>query len=61
MKFNSIDKRYLNERKLISEKYGQRELWSVIDHWAYIAVYRILHVAWPFQILCAAPSASRVM
>ena len=34
MKFNSIDKRYLNERKLISEKYGRRELWSVIDHWA---------------------------
>ncbi len=33
MKFATIDKKYLANRKLISEKYGERELWSVIDHW----------------------------
>lgn len=32
-KFESIDKRYFKERTKLSEKYGQRELWSVIDHW----------------------------
>lgn len=33
MKFAKIDKSYLEERKLLSAKYGERELWSVIDHW----------------------------
>jgi SAM-dependent methyltransferase len=33
MKFQTMDQRYLSERKAISEKYGPRELWSVIDHW----------------------------
>jgi hypothetical protein len=33
MKFEEIDRRYLTERKKLSEKHGQRELWSVIDHW----------------------------
>jgi hypothetical protein len=33
MKFKTKDQRYLGERKRISEKYGLRELWSVIDHW----------------------------
>src|SRR5438309_1415640 len=33
MKFAATDKKYLANRKLISEKYGERELWSVIDHW----------------------------
>ncbi len=30
---SKIDKRYLEQRKKLSEKYGERELWSVIDHW----------------------------
>ncbi|MGH7091451.1 MAG: TylF/MycF/NovP-related O-methyltransferase, partial [Stellaceae bacterium] len=33
MKFARLDGRYLDERKRFSEKYGNRELWSVIDHW----------------------------
>jgi Macrocin-O-methyltransferase (TylF) len=33
MKFKKIDERYLTERRRISEKYGPREIWSVIDHW----------------------------
>jgi hypothetical protein len=33
MKFEAIDRRYLSERKRLSEKYGLRELWSVVDHW----------------------------
>lgn len=33
MKFKTIDQRYLSERKCVSEKYGLRELWSVIDQW----------------------------
>jgi len=33
MKFAATDKKYLANRKRISEKYGERELWSVIDHW----------------------------
>lgn len=33
MKFETEDKKYLADRKAFSEKYGSRELWSVIDHW----------------------------
>ena len=33
MKFEQTDQQYLEKRKLISEKYGERQLWSVIDHW----------------------------
>jgi SAM-dependent methyltransferase len=33
MKFKKEDTNYLTERKRLSEKYGQRELWSVMDHW----------------------------
>ncbi|MGB0683997.1 MAG: TylF/MycF/NovP-related O-methyltransferase [Magnetovibrionaceae bacterium] len=33
MKFEATDKKYLAERKELSAKYGERELWSVIDHW----------------------------
>jgi Macrocin-O-methyltransferase (TylF) len=33
MKFNQADQQYLDHRKKLSEKYGARELWSVIDHW----------------------------
>ena len=33
MKFRNIDKRYLEERKKLSAKWGKREIWSVIDHW----------------------------
>lgn len=33
MKFQGEDEQYFTERKKLSEKYGQRELWSVIDHW----------------------------
>ena len=33
MKFEASDKVYLDERRQLSEKYGPRELWSVIDHW----------------------------
>lgn len=32
-KFSQSDARYLENRKNFSEKYGERELWSVIDHW----------------------------
>ncbi|MBJ7437006.1 MAG: class I SAM-dependent methyltransferase, partial [Acinetobacter sp.] len=32
-KFASSDTQYLENRKTLSEKYGPRELWSVIDHW----------------------------
>jgi hypothetical protein len=34
MKFATLDKRYHQGRKALSEKYGARELWSVIDHWS---------------------------
>ena len=33
MKFANLDQKYLTERKAVGEKYGARELWSVIDHW----------------------------
>jgi Macrocin-O-methyltransferase (TylF) len=33
MKFKDLDEKYLDNRKTLSEKYGARELWSVIDHW----------------------------
>ena len=33
MKFASEDKRYLEQRRAYSEKTGERELWSAIDHW----------------------------
>jgi SAM-dependent methyltransferase len=33
VKFAELDKTYLEERKSLSSKYGERELWSVIDHW----------------------------
>jgi Macrocin-O-methyltransferase (TylF) len=33
MKFEKSDQKYLEERKKISEKYGDRELWSIVDHW----------------------------
>jgi len=33
VKFAKIDKEYLSKRKNFSNKYGQRELWNVIDHW----------------------------
>ena len=33
MKFEQGDKSYLEKRKIISKKYGDRELWSVIDQW----------------------------
>ena len=33
MKFQKSDSIYLKKRAAISQKYGPRELWSVIDHW----------------------------
>jgi len=33
VKFAEIDKEYLSKRKIFSEKYGARELWTVIDQW----------------------------
>jgi len=33
MKFEISDKRYLENRKQFSEKFGNRELWSIIDQW----------------------------
>ena len=33
MKFSKTDKRYIEQRKALSQKYGARELWSVADHW----------------------------
>jgi len=33
MKFHKVDREYFEKRKVFSEKYGSRELWSVIDHW----------------------------
>ncbi len=32
-KFAVEDQRYLESRSRLSKKYGERELWSVIDHW----------------------------
>lgn len=32
-KFFETDKLYLDERKKLSEKYGKREMWEVIDPW----------------------------
>jgi len=32
-KFAGVDTTYLKERKKLSEKYGRRELWTVIDPW----------------------------
>lgn len=32
-KFEKTDAKYLEDRCKLSEKYGPRELWSVIDHW----------------------------
>lgn len=33
MKFAETDRAYLTRRKELSAKYGERELWSVMDHW----------------------------
>jgi hypothetical protein len=33
MKFESVDKIYKAERAQLSEKYGPREMWSLVDHW----------------------------
>jgi hypothetical protein len=33
MKFEKSKRAYLARRKLIAEKYGQRDIWSVVDHW----------------------------
>lgn len=33
VKFKTTDAEYLDRRKPLSEKYGTRELWSIIDHW----------------------------
>jgi SAM-dependent methyltransferase len=33
MKFETTDKRYLTNRKQFSEKFGNRELWSIMDQW----------------------------
>jgi hypothetical protein len=33
MKFQTADNRYLEARRELSAKYGERELWSVIDQW----------------------------
>jgi hypothetical protein len=33
VKFATTDQRYLEQRKDLSSKYGERELWSVIDQW----------------------------
>jgi len=33
MKFGQLDQAYLSKRKTVSAKYGERELWSIIDHW----------------------------
>jgi len=33
MKFESLDRRYKEKRKQISQKYGKQEMWSIIDHW----------------------------
>lgn len=33
MKFATDDQAYLEKRKALSDKYGPRDLWSVIDHW----------------------------
>lgn len=32
-KFQRVDERYRAARAELSEKYGPRELWSVVDHW----------------------------
>jgi hypothetical protein len=34
MKFTKSDQKYLAERKDFSEKYGSREIWSIVDHWS---------------------------
>jgi hypothetical protein len=33
MKFEQIDRHYKEQRKALSDKYGPRELWSIIDQW----------------------------
>jgi SAM-dependent methyltransferase len=33
MKFKKNDEKYLKNRKELSEKYGKREIWGVVDHW----------------------------
>ena len=33
MKFKAIDAHYLSQRAALSDKYGQRDVWSVADHW----------------------------
>jgi hypothetical protein len=33
MKFTTEDRRYLEDRKRLSERVGPREMWSLIDHW----------------------------
>lgn len=52
MKFETADKRYLENRKLFSDNLGNRELWSIMDQWPlyvgignlsrYIAIYELL-------------------
>jgi len=33
MKFSKEDERYLSRRKSLSQAWGAREIWSVMDHW----------------------------
>lgn len=33
MKFRTADDKYLTKRKALSQSWGERETWSVIDHW----------------------------
>lgn len=52
MKFQTLDKAYKTSRADFSEKYGAKEIWSLIDHWPlycgignlgrYLAIYELL-------------------
>jgi hypothetical protein len=52
LKFAAEDARYLSERKQVSEAYGARELWSVIDHWPlYVGVSNLARSLAIYEIL----------
>jgi hypothetical protein len=52
LKFTRTDARYLAGRKVVSEQYGSRELWSVIDHWPlYAGIANIARALAVYEIL----------
>jgi hypothetical protein len=52
MKFKKIDENYFEQRKEFSLKYGQRDVWEVIDHWPlYVGNFNLQRVLSIYELL----------